>query len=99
VSRRLALKLKREFPKLQFNYKVTNEPKVSQKETLRQQLIKLHATREWIRSRLCEEANRSTRDTLFNSELAIGLAILNLEKVSYLTQADYVTDRLYNQER
>jgi hypothetical protein len=85
--------------RFQSSNSITNEPKVSQKETLRQQLIKLHETREWIRRVACEEANRSTRDALFNSGLAIGLAILNLEKVSYLTQADYVTDRLYNQER
>lgn len=68
-------------------------------ENLRQQFVKLNEVREWIRDRLCEEGDRPTRDALFLVNLAIGFALLHLEKVSYRTQIDQVTERMYHLEK
>ena len=75
---------------------VTN---MSQKENLRQQAIKLHEARDWVRNRLSEEGDRQTRDALFRASSAIGLAILNLEEVGYCTRFDEITQTMYHSEK
>lgn len=69
---------------------------MTQKESLRQQNIKLHEVREWFRDRLRDEGDRTTRDALFAANLAIGFAILKLEEVAYQVAVDQITERLYN---
>lgn len=68
-------------------------------QSLRQQFVKLTEVRDWIRLCLCQEGDKPTRDALFLVNLAIGVALLHLEKVSYRTQTDEVTERMYHSEK
>jgi hypothetical protein len=56
-----------------------------QKEKLADQYQKLYEAKEWAGKKLRQEDDRQVRDSLFAAIQAIGLAMLKLEKVEYLT--------------
>jgi len=58
---------------------------MSQKETTVDQHRKLREVKEWANGRLRANDDRQIRDALFAATQAIGLAMLDLEKVEYLT--------------
>ena len=62
---------------------------MAQKKKLTSQWVELTEIRSWIAIKLCEEDDRQVRDALFAASQAIGLAMLNLEKVEYETNGTY----------
>lgn len=67
---------------------------MTQKVRLTDQSRKLYEVKDWAGNKLRNEDDRQTRDALFAAMQAVGLAILKLEKVSYLT-----VDRFENYRR
>ena len=58
---------------------------MTQKAKITDQYTKLYEVKEWASDKLRKEDDRQVRDALFAAMQAIGLAMLNLEKVEYLT--------------
>lgn len=60
-----------------------------QKETVIDQCRKLYKVKEWLFDQLREEDDRQLRDALFAATQAIGVAMINLEEVEFLTVDRY----------
>lgn len=58
---------------------------MTEKQKLTDQYRKLYEAKEWAGDKLRQEDDRQVRDALFAAMQAIGLAMLKLEKVEYLT--------------
>jgi len=58
---------------------------MAEKQKLTDQYRKLYEAKEWAGDKLRQEDDRQVRDALFAAIQAIGLAMLKLEKVEYLT--------------
>lgn len=58
---------------------------MTEKPKLTDQYRKLYEAKEWVGDKLRQENDRQVRDALFAAMQAIGLAMLKLEKVEYLT--------------
>jgi hypothetical protein len=58
---------------------------MAEKQKLTDQYTKLYEAKEWMGNKLRQEDDRQVRDALFAAMQAIGLAMLKLEKVEYLT--------------
>jgi hypothetical protein len=58
---------------------------MAEKQKLTDQYRKLYEAKEWTGDKLRQEDDRQVRDALFAAMQAIGLAMLKLEKVEYLT--------------
>jgi len=58
---------------------------MAEKQKLTDQYRKLYEIKEWTGDKLYQEDDRQVRDALFAAKQAIGLAMLKLEKVEYLT--------------
>jgi len=58
---------------------------MAEKQKLTDQYRKLYEAKEWAGDKLRQEDDRQVRDALFAAMQAIGLAMLKLEKVEYLT--------------
>ena len=58
---------------------------MTQKVRLTDQYRKLYEVKEWAGDKLRKKDDRQVRDALFAAMQAIGLAMLDMEKVEYLT--------------
>jgi hypothetical protein len=58
---------------------------MEKKQKLTDQYRKLYEAKEWAGDKLRQEDDRQVRDALFAAMQAIGLGMLKLEKVAYLT--------------
>lgn len=58
---------------------------MAKKQKLTDQYRNLYEAKEWAVNKLRQEDDRQVRDALFAAMQAIGLAMLKLEKVGYLT--------------
>ena len=58
---------------------------MAEKQKVKDQYRKLYEAKEWAGDKLRQEDDRQVRDALFAAMQAIGLAMLKLEKVEYLT--------------